>query len=88
MIFTSVADLGGGGGGRGQTPSPSGIRHPADPKGPPTILRYRFLDAPLYFCLTDHLAFLKAPSGERAKELVFVQYFPCCAENIVKLGSI
>ena len=31
------ADLGGGGGG-GRTPFTSGIRPPADPKGPPLIL--------------------------------------------------
>ena len=35
MLSYSGADLGGGGGGAGADASFSGIRHPADPKGPP-----------------------------------------------------
>ena len=52
------ADLGGGGAGGGAdaSPPPSGIRPPADPKGPPFDTF-----SEIHFCPTDPKIFLKAP---------------------------
>ena len=77
MYWVSGADLGGGGG----RPLPSGIRPPADPRGPPL---YYFEKSIL---VTDPKIFLKAPlapiytnfegSGARAKKRQFFrQNFP------------
>ena len=75
FVFCSGADLGGGGGGGWSaglwTPLPSGIRTPANPKGPPFD---NFSE--IYFWPTDPKIFLKAPlapiytnfEGERAPE--------------------
>ena len=50
------ADLGGGGGGGGENGHFSGIRPPADPKGPPFGTFWE-----IHFWLTDSKLFLKAP---------------------------
>ena len=82
--FRTGADLGGGrGDGR---PPPSGIRPPADPKGPPFDT---FSEIP--FWPTDPKIFLKAPSapiytnfeGERApkKRYFFVKIFQKVPKN-------
>ena len=68
MGFKPGADLGGGGGGA-DAPPPSGIRPPADPKGPPLVLFKKSI-----FCRPTQKIFLKAPlapiytsfEGERA----------------------
>ena len=72
-----------GGGGGGRTPLPSGIRPPADPKGPPFDT---FSEIP-----TDPKIFLKAPlapiytnfEGERApkKRYFFVKIFQKVPKN-------
>ena len=99
----SIARGGFRGGGRGfLCPSPSGIRPPADPKGPPFDTF-----SEIHFWLTDPKIFLKAPlapiytnfEGERApkkrnfsksaqKRLfrLFFQKFACGAENFAKIG--
>ena len=48
----------GGGGGGGRPPPPSGIRPPADPKGPPFDTF-----SEIHFWWTDPKIFLKAPSA-------------------------
>ena len=78
------ADLGGGGGGR--IPPPSGIRPPADPKGPPFDTF-----SEIHFWPTDPKIFLEAPlapiytnfEGERApkKTLFFVKIFQKLPKN-------
>ena len=90
------ADLGGGGGGR----PPSGIRPPADPKGPPFDTF-----SEIHFWRTDPKIFLKAPlapiytnfEGEREpkKTQIFCQNFSKSAqkasltgaENFAKIGA-
>ena len=79
------ADLGGGGGGGGR-PFPSGIRPPADPKGP-TFDTF----SEIHFWRIDPKIFLKAPlapiytnfEGERApkKTRFFCQNFSKSAQN-------
>ena len=79
------ADLGGGGRGGGRL-SPSGIRPPADPKGPPFDTF-----SEIHFWPTDPKIFLKAPSapiytnfeGERApkKRDFFVNIFQKLPKN-------
>ena len=83
--LNSGADLGGGGRG-GDASSPSGIRPPADPKGPPFDTF-----SEIHFWLTDPKIFLKAPSapiytnfeGERApkKTQFFCQNFSKSAQK-------
>ena len=82
------ADLGGGGGagGGGGHPFPSGIRPPADPKGPPFDTF-----SEIHFWPTDPKIFLKAPwapiytkfEGERApkKNAIFCQNFSKSAQK-------
>ena len=83
MKFKSGADLGGGGGGRSLH---SGIRPPADPKGP-TFDTF----SEIHFWPTDPKMFLKAPlapiytnfEGERAskKPHFFCQNFSKSAQK-------
>ena len=83
----SGADLGeGGGGGGADAPPPSGIRPPADPKGPPFDIF-----SEIHFWRTDPKIFLKAPSvpiytnfeGQRApkKTQFFCQNFSKSAQK-------
>ena len=75
-----------GGGAGGRTPPPSGIRPPADPKGPPFDTF-----SEIHFWPTDPKIFLKAPSapiytnfeGERApkKRDFFVKIFQKLPKN-------
>ena len=87
--FKAGADLGGGGGvGRPLPPPPSGIRPPADPKGPPFDTF-----SEIHFRPTDPKIFVKAPlapiytnfEGERAPNktrFFFVKIF----QNVPKNG--
>ena len=82
MCSYTEADLGGG----GRPPPPSGIRPPADPKGPPFDTF-----SEIHFWRTDPKIFLKAPSapiytnyeGERApkKRNFFVKMFQKVPKN-------
>ena len=75
-----------GGGGGGRPPLFSGIRPPADPKGPPFNTF-----SEIHFCPTDPKIFLKAPltpmytnfEGERApkKTRFFCQHFSKSAQK-------
>ena len=77
---------GGGGGGGADAPSPSGIRPPADPKGPPFDTF-----SEIHFWQTDPKIFLKAPlapiytnfEGDRApkKRDFFCQNFSKSAQK-------
>ena len=84
--FKAGADLRGAGGGGGRTPLPSGIRPPADPKGPPFDTF-----SEIHFWPIDAKLFLKAPlapiytnfEGERApkKTRFFCQNFSKSAQK-------
>ena len=82
------ADLGEAGGGGGRTPPSSGIRPPADPKGPPFDTF-----SEIHFCPTDPKIFLKAPlapiytnlEGERApkkNEIFLSKFFKKCPKRL------
>ena len=86
VYIEAGADLGGGRGGGGADALPSGIRPPADPKGPPFDTF-----SEIHFWPTDPKIFLKAPSapiytnfeGERApkKRDFFVKIFQKLPKN-------
>ena len=77
LVIEDRGGFRGGGGGGGRTPPPSGIRPPADPKGPPFDTF-----SEIHFWRTDPKIFLKAPiytnfEGERApkKNAIFLSKF-------------
>ena len=86
MMDTRGGFRGGGAGGGGRTPPLSGIRPPADPKGPPFDTF-----SEIHFWPTDPKIFLKAPlapihtnfEGERApkKTRIFCQNFSKSAQK-------